>query len=95
MRLQLTKQSGVLLLREYLMCVCRHRAVYYLQAVMRCEIDKQSWPQEVKVQEKVFVTAPVPPDYLSPLKASSVRRTCSCSRLPMCLKALSSQPYSL
>lgn len=29
---------------------------------MRCEIDKQSWPQEVKVQEEVFVTAPVPPE---------------------------------
>lgn len=70
------------------MCVCRHRAVYYLQAVLRCEIDKQSWPQEVKVQKEVFVTAPVPPDYLCPIKASSVWRTCFCSRLSMCLIAI-------
>ena len=61
---------------ECLMHVCKRRVVYYLQAVMRCEIDKQSWPQEVKVQEEVFVTAPVPPDYLCPLEASSVWRGC-------------------
>ena len=70
-----TLQLDVLLLTRHLTWLCRHRAVYYLQAVLRCEIDKQSWPLEVKVQEEVFVSAPVPPDYLCPLKASSVWRS--------------------
>ncbi|KAK9845503.1 hypothetical protein WJX81_008087 [Elliptochloris bilobata] len=54
-------------------CSLEGRVIYYLQAVMRCEIDKQSWPQEVKVQEEVFVTAPTPPDYLCPLEISSAK----------------------